>query len=366
MFPKEFAKFNLEKMDGDEKYLVNNHQGALYSPTTITNLRRENKLASLQRKGINPKEADLSNIMTVAERINQSDMEMRRNMNDNSDCLLGIARHVQIIPHVEVHLHTRHLLNFACDLSARGMLVIGIDGTGGLVNLRNTKADGKLQHICISVQLSQCLLDRETSNLFHNKVFTPIIIAERISDKNNASSIESWLSNVIRDASDAMESYPGGAIGHKLRPVLIQMDCALELLNGCISAFRNETQADCAARYNACVIIIVLRYEYLCSTISDNNDEAREEKKMYASIALETINLVSPSVFKQCKAHIYKAISGYPSSKPRNKLPPPMRHWYSQFDQLFGFLAAVNCSPPLCERDYCREWKVQVMQLFIF
>ncbi len=340
MFPLEFVKSNLAAMNGNDKYLVNNHQGMLTSPSTLTNIRRENRLASLQAKGIDPKDADIANVISVVEKIRESDLDMRSNISDNSDCLLGIARKVKIIPELSIELHTRHLLNFVGELSLDGSLVIGIDGTGGLLNFKNSKADGKVQHIIMTVQLSQCLLDRATAQQWGDRLFTPVLFAERISDKNNASSIARWLTNVVRDATDAMESYPQGARGHIMRPVVVQMDCALELMNGCIIGFRSDTQVDCAARYNACVVIIVLHYEYLCSSLSNDNDEAEEERKRYAEQAMYTLLLVSPSVYKQCKYHIAKAISGYPKSRPRHKLPIPMRESYEQFERLFGFLSA--------------------------
>lgn len=338
MYAKEMAKFHLGKMNG-EQLLLNNHQGYLTSPSTIYNINRENKRKSLIDKGINPKDGDFANIMNVVEKIEASDLQQRKNINDTSEVLPGIARKVQLYPELSVELYTRHVLNFVGTLSLSGGLVIGIDGTGGLINFKDTKADGNTQHIIMTVQLSQCIIDRHTSQQFGHKLFTPIMIAERISNKNNATSIGSWLSNVIKHTAESMESYPDGEEGHVLQPIVVQMDCALELMNACISSFRQSDHVDCAARYNACLIIIVLHYEYLCSSLPPDNDEGVSLKKICAEDAYKTIKLVSPSVYKQCKAHVYNAMKCYPSNKPRNKLPRAMREHFDKFEQLFKFVA---------------------------
>ncbi len=298
--PKEFVIGKISNVS-DKKFLTNNHNGEVTSTSTAYNLSREGNIALKREKGILPNSSDVANILRVAQITSEKDLERRKRMGDNSTDLLGIARKVDIHPHLNVYLHCRSILNFAGEVSAAGCLVLGVDGTGGLINFPNTPLDGTIQHIILSIQSSECLLSHEDRASTSIK-FTPATVSERISNRNRARDICSWLQEVRSDTLTAMASCSGSDYAIALKPAVVKMDCALELMNGCIGAFREESQVKSAAGYNGCVIVVILRYE--AQVVGASPDEVRQ----YATEAYNKILCVSPCIFKQCKSHVHRAI----------------------------------------------------------
>ena len=238
------------------------------------------------------------------------DSESRLEMGDESTELMGIARHVAVQP-LEIVLHSRSSLFLAGHLSDHGRLVMALDATGGLMNIRNTKADGKIQHTFLNVQCSECVLDNDVAKEFSKGLYSPIVISERISSSHTASDISKWLSGVKNDIKLAMSSIQGkNTSGNPVRPVAIKMDCAPQLMQGAIDAFR---LADCdqvkhATTYNNCVYFVMLRYEGKLRI--DDTD-----KHVLAKWAYDTLMSVAPCIMKQCKAHVNRAIAQYPTRK---------------------------------------------------
>jgi hypothetical protein len=157
----------------------NNH-GKVY------NLKKEAKIEEQIEKGIYPNSLDLGNILRVAEMTEQKDLKSRQSIGDHSKVLLGVARKVEVLPFLNVVLHSRSMFNLAGHLSSHGRLILGVDATGGLINLRNTPSDGKIQHTFLNLQCTECLLEKDTASKFGSRLFTPVTIAERVSYKNRA------------------------------------------------------------------------------------------------------------------------------------------------------------------------------------
>lgn len=330
--PKEFVLGKISNVS-DMKYLTNNHNGEVTSTSTAYNLSREGNIALKREKGILPNSSDLANILRVADVTSKKDLERRRRMGDNSTDLPGIARKVEIYPDVNVYLHGRPMLNLVGELSAVGCLVLGVDGTGGLINFPNTPIDGTIQHLLLSIQSSECLLSDEDSASTNIK-FTPATVSERVSNRNRATDICSWLKEVCSDTVVAMASCSGSEYAYGLKPVIVKMDCALELMDGCIGAFREDAQVSSAAGYNGCVMVVILRYE--SQVVGSSSDAIRQ----YAIEAYRKILLVSPCIFKQCKSHVHRAIVAWPRTK-LDKKPACLRVWKNQFRQIFQYVADV-------------------------
>ncbi len=330
--PKEFVLGKISNVS-DMKFLTNNHNGEVTSTSTAYNLSREGNIAQKSEKGILPNESDIANIIRVAEITSKKDFERRKRMGDNSTDLLGIVRKVEIRPNMNVYLHSRSMLNFAGEVSSAGCLVVGVDGTGGLINFPNTPLDGAIQHIILSIQSSECLLSQQDRDSTTIK-FTPATLSERISNRNRASDICSWLQEVRSDTLTAMASCSGRDCATPLKPAVIKMDCALELMTGCITAFRNDDQIDSAARYNGCVIVVILRYE--AQVVGASPDEVRR----YAKEAYNKILCVSPCIFKQCNSHVHRAIVAWAKTK-LDKKPACLRLWKNQFEQIFHYIADI-------------------------
>ena len=332
MRPKEFALSQLSKMI-DTKFLTNNHSGSVVSPKLVYNIKQEAKKKLQHQKGIYPGESDVGNIMRVVERTEKADLARRQVIGDTSQHLLGVTRKVTLVPNLNIYLHSREMLNLAGSLSSVGRLVISIDATGGLLNIRDTQADGKIQHTLLTIQCTECVIKKEDSSKYgSNFLITPAIIAERVSSRNRASDFYAWLIQVKKDTETAMTSYLGQGYGYPMRPVCIKMDCALELMNGCIAAFREPSQVLYASMYNSCVIIALLRHE---SKLSISAQEIHSE---LAESCLQLILVLSPCIMKQCKTHVYRAIKDYPK-KNKNNLPTEMKIWARQFEELFAHVA---------------------------
>lgn len=333
--PKEYLMSKITEVPY-MKYLANNHSGEVTSPSKVYNLAREGNIALQKERGILPNSSDLANIIRVAGITSTKDLERRKAMGDNSTDLLGIARKVEICPDINIYLHGRSILNYVGELSASGRLVLGVDGTGNLINFPNTPIDGTIQHIFLNIQTSECLLSYEDS-MSKTMKFTPATVSERISNRNRASDITKWLKEVSTDTVTAMASVSGNDYAYGLKPVMVKMDCALELMNGCIGAFRESTQVSTAAGYNGCVTVIILRYE--AQVVGASLDEIRR-----CSIdAYRKILCVSPCIFKQCKSHIHRAIVAWPKTN-KDKKPIALRLWKNQFEGIFQYVAELISS----------------------
>ena len=329
--PKEFALSKLNSVS-KKKYLTNNHTDEVTSPSKVYSLNKEAKAEKRQEKGMFPNGSELGNILRVKEITEKKDLMSRQSNGDKSVVLLGVARRVQIVPVLNVYLHTRSMLNLAGTISSHGRLVMNLDATGGMMNITDTIADGKIQHTFLRVQLSECCLNQHNAKLGAS-VYTQFLCAERVSPRNRGIDFSEWLEEVKEDTMKAMESCLGKGCGYPLRPVVIKMDCALELMNGCIGAFRSEGMVEDCTAYNQCVMLVLLRHEAKLACMKDGDNLCK-----LAVASHEKLLQVSPCIFKQCKTHVLRAMREYPT-KNRIKLPIEMRLWPDQFEYLFSKLA---------------------------
>ena len=325
------ATDNLKSMSST-KYLTNNHNAEATSPRKLYNVHREQKEIARTAKGIYVSiNEDMNNILRVQDRTSKHDLEQRKKADDNSTVLLGVARKVELIPELEVYIHSRRMLNLAGHLSASGRLVMSIDGTGGMLNLPTTQHHGKCQHVFLTLQLGECILDHDTASRFGKNLTNVVTVAERIGSSNTAIDFECWLKRVKEDTIVAMGSYVGSDYAYPLRPTVIKMDCALQLLNGCLGAFRNEEHVSTGAGYNSIVYLVLLWHDFQMSTTPVTNHEE------IAMLSLQKILKGCPCIMKQCKVHAMKAIRTWPATL--RKKPSEIRLWSSQFDSLFLWLA---------------------------
>ena len=327
----EHALSNLNKMNRD-KFLNNNHTGEATSPGVMYNLKREARIANRESKGILPGHTeDLANIVRVEKNTCDKDMKNRQLNGDNSDVLPGVVRKIQLSPDVDIYLHSRKLLHLAGELSSAGRLVMSIDGTGGLLNFRNANHDGLTQHILFNIQLSECLLSNEYGAKFGKNLYKAVTVAERVGSSNTASDIERWLTQVRKDTLLAMNSFLGSGNGIELRPLIIKLDCALELLSGCLRAFRRDNDVKSAAGYNSIVIVVMLWKEGMRSSGS---------LTCYETLAKEAVHKIrqgSPCLFKQCKVHVQNAMKSWP--RTLKKKPPNMLLRKDIFDNIFYWIS---------------------------
>lgn len=329
--PKEYARYKLMNTS-PEKFDCNNLSGVASTAHMVSRMKVEGKLAANNKKGIVTGDC-IGNVLRAKEITSAQDLGHRESIGDNSKVMPGVARTVNLVPNIEVHLHSRRFLYLAGKLSSMGRLVLHIDGTGGMINFRNTKHDGKIQHLLLQLQLSECVLDKQTAEQVGAKLFTSVVIAERVSNTNTTSAIANWLSVVRDDTWKAMSSYDGCSHPMKLKPSVIKMDCALEEFTGCLKAFRLDNQVATAQQYNAIIMIVCLRYE----SVAKAGDESQQQQ--IAQEFLKQLRQYVPCVIKQCKTHVSSAIRRYPTKSHDHD--SPMKKWPDQFDALFKHVAKV-------------------------
>jgi hypothetical protein len=314
------------------KFDCNNLSDVPSTAAMVSQMKYEGRLAANKQKGIVTGDC-IGNVLRAKQMTSAEDLSQRKKIGDNSEVLPGVARSVNLVPNIEVQLHSRKFLYLAGKLSSEGRLVLHIDGTGGMINFRNTEYDGKIQHLLLQLQLSECVLDKETAEKFGEKLFTALVIAERVSNTNTTSAIANWLSVVRDDTRKAMSSYAGCSHPMQLKPSVILMDCALEEFNGCLMAFRSDSQVMTAQQYNAIVMIVCLRYEYVAKA----GDESQQQQ--IAQEFFKQLRQFVPCVIKQCKSHVFSAISRYPTKS--HDRDSPMKQWPDQFEALFKHVAKV-------------------------
>ena len=135
-----------------------------------------------------------------------------------------------------------------------------------------------------------------------------------------------------KDTILATESYAGDGDGIDPIPSVIKMDCAMELINGCLAGYRSCHHVTTGQLYNNVVIFILLQHDFLMLNIVDGSEAKIVSKNTYARILA-----LSPCIFKQCKSHLWRAVKNY----RRHKSSPPteFRLHSESFDRIFELIA---------------------------
>ena len=177
MKPKESAINYLSNMRRN-RYMTNNHSGVASSPKKMYNVKREAKTANRVGKGIlsGPNE-DINNIWRVQKMTSEDDLKNRKSCGDKSEVLPGVARLIEIIPDVNLWIHSRRMLYLAGRLSSMGRLVMNIDGRVWLLNFRGTQHYGTIQHVHLNVQRTEFVRDQAPAEKFGRNVTNVVTIA---------------------------------------------------------------------------------------------------------------------------------------------------------------------------------------------
>ena len=75
-----------------------------------------------------------------------------------------------------------------------------------------------------------------------------------------------------KDTILATESYAGDGDGIDPIPSVIKMDCAMELINGCLAGYRSCHHVTTGQLYNNVVIFILLWHDFLMLNIVDGSE----------------------------------------------------------------------------------------------
>eukprot|EP00985_Skeletonema_marinoi_P018746 scaffold10563_cov147-Skeletonema_marinoi.AAC.1 len=195
--PKKFVVNKLFSTTSDQhstynkQLACNNHSNVVVSPEQVYELKREAKAQNAFEKGIFGTGQDIANVMRVVAQTNAKDLALRVQIGDTSTVIPG-------------------------QLSNAGRLVMGIDATGGLLNVRNTSSDGKIQHCYLNIQCSECILTNAASKQNGRRVLSPATVSEKIAAVMKTENIADWLTRVSDDVVIAMNSVVGRGTGHPL------------------------------------------------------------------------------------------------------------------------------------------------------
>eukprot|EP00985_Skeletonema_marinoi_P023340 scaffold15505_cov134-Skeletonema_marinoi.AAC.1 len=177
-------------------------------------------------------------------------------------------------------------------LASENRLVVGIDATGNLLNVPSSSFEEN----------------------YSQKLFHPYLLAEKVSPSNKTRDVSDWILQLRKDTILATESYAGAGDGIDPIPSVIKMDCAMELINGCLAGYRSCHHVTTGQLYNNVVIFILLRHDFLMLNVVDGSEAKIVSKNTYARILA-----LSPCIFKQCKSHLWRAVKNY----RRHKSSPP-------------------------------------------
>ena len=121
---------------------------------------------------------------------------------------------------------------------------------------------------------------------------------ERVSHTNRSSDFAAFISRIRRDTKTVTGDTYG--LGSEIDPVptVIKLDCAMELLNGCILGYRTSNQIDSGKLYNNVTMLILFWYDGLCH-------RNPKTPKNAAVAAISKLLAISPSIFKWCDSHVY-------------------------------------------------------------
>jgi len=329
--PKEMTKHLIGKMCST-KLSCNNTSSEVTNVKTIYNLRYEAKQLEKKRKGIRPDIPNYENIRYAAENTREQDLVMRKANGDHCMAIPGILQSFEVYPTFNIHLHGRNMLLVAALLASKKRLVMGIDATGDLLNVPNSSFDGKIQHTLMTIQASECILQEEDAGNYGDNLFHPVRVAERASPSNKSSDFSAWIKQLRKDTMTVTESCPGAGDGIDPIPSVVKMDCALEIAHGCLEGFRSNHHVATGQLYNNVFIYILRRHDSLILNAEDDYDVKRVSRITYSRILAH-----SPCIIKQCKSHVYRAVSSYRKNKT-NK-PIEFRIHSEAFDQIFSLIA---------------------------
>ena len=319
------------------KFATGNNHGEIGSVGQMYNLVREAKQERCRKKGIYGSR-DIEGVISVSEQTVAQDLKSRKSVGDLSTILPGIVRKIGLQPKLDIRLHSRCQLLLMADISCSGNLVLGMDATGGLLDLKDTPHEGKVQHIKITIQMGECVLAYEEGSkkpqIMHWS-FCPYVVSERVSHSNTATDI----AGMIMDLREYTRSVTGDAYGveSKIDPIpkVIKTDCAMELANGCIRGFRHDSQVDSGKMYNNVVMTVLLWHDYKLRRDDTSIDLRRKFSK-------ETLNYIlqrCPHILKWCLSHVYLAMSNFPNRM--EKPPVEVRMYREQFLVLSRHVANV-------------------------
>ena len=115
------------------------------------------------------------------------------------------------------------------------------------------------------------------------------------------------------------------------KPLIVNTDCASQLQNDVLLAFRDDSHVSSRSMYANVSMLILLRYD---SMIDEGSDLLTA-----ALWIIGNINMYSPCLLHECKSHVYLAIKNWVVSCDRSKESPEIRRHIHQFYDIFKSLA---------------------------
>ena len=116
-----------------------------------------------------------------------------------------------------------------------------------MLDLKTSNHGGKIQHTQITVQMKEYILlkaEGSHSKIQNSRHYLWYRTGKRVSRTNRSSDFAAFTSQIRRDTTTVTGAAYG--LGSEIDPVptVIKLDCAMELLNGCILGYRTSNQID--------------------------------------------------------------------------------------------------------------------------
>lgn len=297
--PTEFAKASLEKATDSDFHSSN--RGATVTKGTAHNISRESKARKLAISGLTT--CKLSNLMLSQRITSEQDRKARAEIEDSSTDVLGISRSVELSPYFRMHLWTKKSVQLFHRLSKSDRCIINVDSSGGLVNFPMVEdMKDKILHTMVAVSPKYAILDGQyTRDKTVSTMFSPLIVAEMVSNKNAGDDFGKFFKSFL---GDRIKLFPNES---PAPPLLCMTDCSPALQSGALQAFSSgDGMASTRIEYGNRILLHLLHYDKLVSSIP-NGTSSGESRKETAVIILSSLKQNIGVFLKECKSHVYRA-----------------------------------------------------------
>lgn len=301
MTPAEFAKMELEGVTDIEFHSSN--RSKVLTREAVYNVAKEAKAKELVAAGLTA--CKLSNIMIVHQRMKSEDIAERRALGDDSNDVLGMLHHVELVPNFRMHLWTKPSCMIFHYMCKTDQCVVNIDLTGQLLNFPSVPhMKDKVLHTIFSISPKYAIVPgQHMQDERVSRMFSPLILAEMVSNKNKAGDMVEFYRGFLDGANTVV---PGEETG---LPLLCLTDCAAALQSAALKAFASPLRTSDLTRmeYGNHMLIYLLHYDKLVADI-ESGDTTLLRKDVASRIVKDLKERRLIVVFlKECKSHVCRA-----------------------------------------------------------
>lgn len=300
--PAEFVKNKLDGATDVEEKLMNRQR--VPSREQAYNLSRQAKAKQRVDKGLTGD--SITNVYLAAEKTRGDDLQERKRREDDSNDIVGMLRSFQLYPHYDMNMWDKRSLLLFHYMCKTGQLILSIDATGNLLDVKEVPdMKGKLLHTRIAVSPKYALItDQYMQDKAVNRMLSPLVMAERVSNKNTVVEMTTFFKSFLKDAEAVIPQETTG------RPLLLTTDCSPALQSAALAAFSPAGRESTLSRmeYGNVMLIHLLHYDKLISDIKSGNSSMSRKDAATALLKSLREQYRIGILAKECKSHVYRAV----------------------------------------------------------